>query len=319
MHCQHIINIKTEDIIAKQTLIYEFNNLHDIPINEVDLYFVSNQNYLPTLIGRTPYHFEGQDLTMKATLGESTSITLQVSKYIYLNKTKELCRDSSYMKIILTRLQDNRWNNCKTKCHTFGKIGKTFQKESPDLPECQYEEDERCALDAIENIKRGIIKKPCTKIEYSSFNQNTVIEANSNKTIQFEFGFSYPEVVQVYEEVLLFDEIAMISSIGGTLGLCIGFAFTNISRSLISYAKMISDWIQSKSNNDVAFNDSENDAEESNVEKEEKVEELTRHRRASKIEGIKKIESLSIHSIEVLPENQTENLNSVKIIETNEI
>ena len=81
---------------------------------------------------------------------------------------------------------------------------------------------------------------------------------------------------------------------------------------------MISDWIQSKFNDDLALNDRENDAEECNVEKEEKVEELTRHRRASKIEGIKKIESLSIHSIEALPENQTENLDSVEILETNE-
>ena len=32
----------------------------------------------------------------------------------------------------------------------------------------------------------------------------------------------------VFEEYLIFDIIGMIGSVGGTLGMCIGFSFTNV-------------------------------------------------------------------------------------------
>ena len=37
----------------------------------------------------------------------------------------------------------------------------------------------------------------------------------------------------MYEEYLIFDSVAMIGSIGGTLGLCIGFSFTNVLAMLL--------------------------------------------------------------------------------------
>ena len=49
------------------------------------------------------------------------------------------------------------------------------------------------------------------------------------------FSFAYPEppVIKVHEEYLLYDMVAMISAIGGTMGLCIGISFYNISGILL--------------------------------------------------------------------------------------
>ena len=42
-----------------------------------------------------------------------------------------------------------------------------------------------------------------------------------------------PPLVTVKEEYVIYDAVAMISAIGGTMGLCIGFSFSDISSLLI--------------------------------------------------------------------------------------
>ena len=108
-----MINIKTDDITDQHTLTYDFYNLQDEKsaktINpEVNLYFVTSQNYLPHLIGHHPHHLEGREHIKKATLGQYTSIRLQALHYKYLNRKSAPCRDSSYMEILLSRLNDNQ-------------------------------------------------------------------------------------------------------------------------------------------------------------------------------------------------------------------
>ena len=47
---------------------------------------------------------------------------------------------------------------------------------------------------------------------------------------EFEIKCAEPEGVAVKEEYVIYDLMAMISAIGGTLGLFVGFSFTNVSR-----------------------------------------------------------------------------------------
>ena len=49
-------------------------------------------------------------------------------------------------------------------------------------------------------------------------------------TLEFKFAN-----INVYRECLIFDTIGMIGSVGGTLGLFIGFSFSNILTILIGY------------------------------------------------------------------------------------
>ena len=307
-NCQHIITIKTDDITAKHSLVYDFYNVNDI--KEVDLYFVSKENYLPTLIGRDPYHREGQELLISTTPGEGKMMTIHVSKHKYLNRTKEICRGDSYMKTLLARLEDGKWNNCKNKCHIFGNMGSVFQKVVPNLPECENEEDIKCTQDVVDEIKKVIISKPCTKVEYSSFNQNSLKSDGKNR-MAFDFGFSYPGIVQVYEEVLLFDEIAMISSIGGTLGLCIGFAFSNIVRSILTFAKRITNWTKLKSEKVHESEDFQNGFE-NNIIGKDNISLITNiSRRPSIFEKRNNVEVLSIESFGERPESRMTHMTNV--------
>ena len=75
---------------------------------------------------------------------------------------------------------------------------------------------------------------PCEKLQ---FRAKTITNAGfitmSNETI-YKVIFDPPKMT-VHEEYLIYDLIAMISAIGGTLGLCIGFSFASITSTTLGY------------------------------------------------------------------------------------
>ena len=71
----------------------------------------------------------------------------------------------------------------------------------------------------IRSILRSILSLPCMWLVYfSSFSKEYVI---------FTLKYPLPEGL-VHEEYILYDEVAIVGSIGGTLGLFIGFSFRDI-------------------------------------------------------------------------------------------
>ena len=54
---------------------------------------------------------------------------------------------------------------------------------------------------------------------------------------RFELWFTKPIKVKVKEEYLIYDFVSMIGAIGGTLGLCIGFSFLDLTRPLIGLTR----------------------------------------------------------------------------------
>ena len=42
---------------------------------------------------------------------------------------------------------------------------------------------------------------------------------------------------KLYDEYLIYDEINTIASVGGTLGMCIGFSFTGLISCMITFLK----------------------------------------------------------------------------------
>ena len=50
----------------------------------------------------------------------------------------------------------------------------------------------------------------------------------------FSYQFSAPEVVNVYQEYIIYDTISMVAYTGGILGMCIGFSFINVTTNVIN-------------------------------------------------------------------------------------
>ena len=53
------------------------------------------------------------------------------------------------------------------------------------------------------------------------------------------YEFLKHEKVKVYEEYLIYDTVAMIGAVGGTLGMFIGFSFRNAFSNLLVYCRKL--------------------------------------------------------------------------------
>ena len=65
------------------------------------------------------------------------------------------------------------------------------------------------------------------------------VDDESQQGIIFWYSFNEPSYVKVYEEYLIYDTLGMIGSVGGTLGLFIGFSFMNVITFLINTMEKI--------------------------------------------------------------------------------
>ena len=96
----------------------------------------------------------------------------------------------------------------------------------------------KVAIFAFLKFHRGTCKKSCITL---GINGNLNIDVRNSSQKSFEKLFFYfivaPGKMKVSEEYLIHDFIGVIASIGGTLGLFIGFSFTNISSFLFNLMK----------------------------------------------------------------------------------
>ena len=81
-----------------------------------------------------------------------------------------------------------------------------------------------------EKIGRCLIQKSfkqyTTRVEQFDFEivKEDLLNGTEDMNVQFNLYFA-STVVDVFEEILIFDEISLIGSLGGSLGLFIGFSF----------------------------------------------------------------------------------------------
>ena len=79
--------------------------------------------------------------------------------------------------------------------------------------------------------------KPCTKYDYSgtkTFESENVEDIYMYRKV-LSYRFAYPQVLTIYQEYLIYDGIGMIGSVGGTLGMFIGFSFSNAISSILKF------------------------------------------------------------------------------------
>ena len=83
--------------------------------------------------------------------------------------------------------------------------------------------------------------KPCSILEYSGKLDYWAPKYDHyqqyNDTITIHLRFQSPEVITIYEEYLIYDFNGMLGSIGGTLGLFVGFSFSSAIELFINLLK----------------------------------------------------------------------------------
>ena len=156
------------------------------------------------------------------------AIDLKPEKHNYLVMNSK-CSHESYFEC-MSRLIAPRLDKSTSKC---SKISLPF------LQVCKIKktnEEDYEFWSTWKNVSDLCPNWLCVKLIY--FGQEVYygenIDTNSTNST-FEFGYSFTSnSTTLYEEYLISDMINTIASVGGTLGMCIGFSFTGMISSLIN-------------------------------------------------------------------------------------
>ena len=153
-------------------------------------------------------------------LGEQNKITYAVEKDIYLPSTRT-CRQAPFIKMLNENVWKSIQNNCARPCRLEGlfhfchalRLNRAIDK----LPVCLSKDDTKCFNDNLTYQKLFYTYNgPCTKVHYH-------IQAKFDHPIEPSEAILHltfdPHRTIVREEYLIYDMVAVVSAIGGTMGL----------------------------------------------------------------------------------------------------
>ena len=148
------------------------------------------------------------------------NIQPKITKYL---QESDKCQKESYYECLASQLDANNFKECSEQCipNTFSNLNKTYRK-----PFCQNDiENEYCGLTIISNIQENgsECKKSCFKLEYNGevaiYEKDPELNENWDEYYFVYYLVNQDFVSEVHEEYLIYDAIAMIGSVGGTLGI----------------------------------------------------------------------------------------------------
>ena len=189
------------------------NNLTDIP--NVDVILTSETNSF----GITMADWQDGTRILLNKLEGYMSVDLQPKKKIMM-KTLSNCSNSGFYKCFHDEIIKQEFKECPRKCFSIS----TFLNATPI---CKTRGEFQCAHDLARKIKKKATCYPaCTQVTFEivSKYQDDVGKPGSKHNMIVAYKFINSKI-KVEEEYLIHDFIGMLGSIGGTLGLFIGFSF----------------------------------------------------------------------------------------------
>merc|ERR1712227_677343 len=105
------------------------------------------------------------------------------------------------------------------------------------MPLCLNTTERKCFNEAFASTLEQVNQQACTTLQFHALSSELVSTGRPNTSV-LQITFDPPKVT-VQEEYLIFDTVAMISSIGGTLGLCIGFSFTEFTAFILRFIERL--------------------------------------------------------------------------------
>ena len=195
------------------------------------IYFTSEVNSY----GKSLNWWDGDVFEQRLHWKKYVQVNLKPFKYRYLGEDLN-CSEHSNIARFKSILKDANFSWCQEKCSPFNFLDDLF-------PQCGLDEDKKdernCANFYIKGywvdftISHGY-KKPCTVLEYQGKKTNVLNQLASNKAV-LEYRFAPPMMTKVQQEYLIFDVIGMIGSVGGSLGMCIGFSFSGVTTYILDF------------------------------------------------------------------------------------
>ena len=185
---------------------------------------------------------DGQPLKITMFKDNIVEYTVQPQLTKYLKQTGK-CQEESYYNCITSQLDTKKFMECPKKCipNVFSNLEKNYISSY-----CQNDTfNEKCInINYIQQKKyRSNCKRSCSNLEYfgklGMSMPHQPPEIGNRSFYQMNYIIDREMAMKVYEEYIIIDAISMIGSVGGTLGLFIGFSFSNVINIIIGYLQLL--------------------------------------------------------------------------------
>ena len=168
-------------------------------------------------------------------MGHSTKFIISAQKTIHLKEAKN-CRLRPYTEEFNEVFSQTIVEMCDVPCRHSQYVsmckGLVLSNNIQNMPVCNDGRETKCFDDVYAATLERINEQACTTLHFTG--KQTALTPLSlqdqNKAV-LQISFDPPQS-KVVEEYLIYDFVAMISSIGGTMSLCIGFSFDNFISTL---------------------------------------------------------------------------------------
>ena len=247
-----------------------------LQITSVKFFFTSEKNSFGITWGSFK---DGKMFSFDIFHGKGKYIELVLKKNI---KVKLKCGQQSFYECVGSKIIKSDFSNCSSTCMmlTFPNV------EYPLCPNKKFEEwhcgntkEWECNFNTIQNVMRNVEKNEecptsCHTNQYSvNTNDDIYLNGETHKTVLLRYRFVAPLKAKVYEEYFIYDTNDLIGFVGGTLGLFIGFSFSNFLTCLFENIQWIILKICSRNSNAIdndQAKSSQNRKSEENVQLEQK-------------------------------------------------
>ena len=175
---------------------------------------------------------EGEVYSVSLPGGIRKDITLTVEKNINLK-----CSEESFYEYVASKLSEKSLEMCNETClmtslpNNQYSICSNYQKWYP-------EKKSSCSFNLIQNTtNHDDHPKTCLTTQYSGLSLDGKTSKWYENSIKYKFAL--PLKAKVFEEYFIIDSIGLIGSVGGTLGMFIGFCFSNLIISIIECIQLL--------------------------------------------------------------------------------
>ena len=236
---------------AREVLLLTYSE--DVPLENIptiQIYFTSERNAFG--VTRTAW-YDGDVLPFDILSTHSfTEYGLKEEKYIYLSK-KLKCRSEPFYNCYGRALANADFSNCPKKCLPHSVPLEFMRNSSVGLCNPQFD-DIKCPKRVSFNVKNDLVasdrcsERACINEQYTG--RVTWLESSEENLRKRIISYYYlpPSSVTVFEEYLIYDFIGMLGSVGGTLGMCIGFSLAGVVTFILTHLQSVLNYFNVKMN-----------------------------------------------------------------------
>ena len=206
------------------------------------------------------FYPEGNPYEVPITLQHHRKVILKPKKIDYLKEMRGGCEDSGFWNVVESEFAYEIKRQCPLPCAPMklpnGTLGDCVKMGVPET-------EIKCSTIILFGVINSVLQNgftPCTKIEYpgkesdyvqivegkglvrDDFGKPEVVippNFNGKVIVIFSYKFDNPETTDVFSEYIIVDTMTMIGSIGGTLGLYVGFSFSGFAMQIIGWIQIL--------------------------------------------------------------------------------